>query len=457
MIPPSRVQIKRKATDDPVEILRVHDEIAQGANSGRYVFKRQRKFAAATGAARSSQPTVDASPKQPVIQVSQPGDHLRAHIIAAPQIPSTGTQRISTNASIASRPIAEPRRFHMQRVQQLHATTQPAGIQKPVKSSSIAVFHERKNVTPQAAAALQSVVTDTTQPQPAAPVPAQITQTQGHLRQQPSITKIRLQPVSAVKPRKNSPAPPRASRLVSGTPLAWNASAEEKQAHTLAQIGMTMAAADEASKPATPRKVQSHKDAEGHTRWSPRAGAARGARHPEVAAAREEAVISSAETVSHPANTTTESGHLSTDKDDSAMEVDDSEYITETYIRVPVEQLSIAPSPQSIGLLVLDSQPDIDDFYDSDEESDSDIYDEEEDENAENHPRTEYPDEEVQSDDEYGRNPYQYRNGNASDNEEYDSEDARFSDEEREGRKEPWLRRPWGEAYGGKGRSRGFA
>lgn len=53
------------------------------------------------------------------------------------------------------------------------------------------------------------------------------------------------------------------------------------------------------------------------------------------------------------------------------------------------------------------------------------------------------------SDDEFGINPYQYRNRNASDNEEYDSEDARFSDEEME-KKEPWMKNRWREAYGGK-------
>lgn len=354
----------------------------------------------------------------------------------------------------------------MQRAQhQQHATTQPAGIQKTTRTSIIAVFHERKTVTPKAEAALQSVVTDSTQPAASA-VPAQVAQThtQGHLRQQPSITKIRLQPVSAVKPRKNSPAPPR--RLVSSTPLAWNATAEEKQARTLAQIGLSMAAADAAdaaSKPttatATPRKVLSHKDAEGYTRWSPQAGARR---HPAADAAREDAAIARAEfaSASHPhaaAQTASASGVIEKPGEDGVMDmdvdVDDGEYVVETYIRVPVEQLSLAP-PQSIGLLVLDSQPDIDDFYDEDEESESDVFDEEEDENAESHPRTEYPDEEVQSDDECGRDPYQYRNRNASDEEEYGSEDAHFSDEEREKKKEPWMRRPWAEAYGGRKNAR---
>lgn len=63
---------------------------------------------------------------------------------------------------------------------------------------------------------------------------------------------------------------------------------------------------------------------------------------------------------------------------------------------------------------------------------------------AENHPSTDYPEDEVESDDEYGRNPYQlYRNRNASDNEEYDEDDeddVTHSDDEA---KPQWAQRPW--------------
>jgi hypothetical protein len=60
---------------------------------------------------------------------------------------------------------------------------------------------------------------------------------------------------------------------------------------------------------------------------------------------------------------------------------------------------------------------------------------------AENHPSTDYPEDEVDSDDECGRNPYQrYRTRNASDNEEYDEDDVTYSDDEA---KPSWSRRPW--------------
>lgn len=62
---------------------------------------------------------------------------------------------------------------------------------------------------------------------------------------------------------------------------------------------------------------------------------------------------------------------------------------------------------------------------------------------AENHYTADYPDEEVDSDDEYGRNAYNYRTHNASDLEEYDENDATFSDDDTESTKYPWTDRPW--------------
>lgn len=41
---------------------------------------------------------------------------------------------------------------------------------------------------------------------------------------------------------------------------------------------------------------------------------------------------------------------------------------------------------------------------------------------AENYYTADYPEEEVDSDDEYGRHAYDYRNGNASDDEEFDND-----------------------------------
>lgn len=60
---------------------------------------------------------------------------------------------------------------------------------------------------------------------------------------------------------------------------------------------------------------------------------------------------------------------------------------------------------------------------------------------AEDHYTADYPEDEVDSDDEFDRNAYNYRNRNASDNEEYDEDDeVEFSDGE--GESNPWRRQP---------------
>lgn len=49
---------------------------------------------------------------------------------------------------------------------------------------------------------------------------------------------------------------------------------------------------------------------------------------------------------------------------------------------------------------------------------------------AENYYTADYPEDEVESDDEYGRHPYGYRNGNASDDEEFDNDMYDDTDDE---------------------------
>ncbi|KAJ8122545.1 hypothetical protein ONZ43_g1286 [Nemania bipapillata] len=103
----------------------------------------------------------------------------------------------------------------------------------------------------------------------------------------------------------------------------------------------------------------------------------------------------------------------------------DSDYITETYVRVLASSIGDHVPPQSVGLLVFDEEPDMEFFYGEDDESEDEWAEDEEDENAENYYTADYPDEEVATDDEFDQNPYTFRNGNASDLEEYDVEAKR--------------------------------
>lgn len=159
------------------------------------------------------------------------------------------------------------------------------------------------------------------------------------------------------------------------------------------------------------------------------------------------------------------------------LEDDDGDYIIDTYIRVPADVLDSSEEEKNVGLLILDSQPDIEEFYGEDEGSDDEEGEEgEEDENgqssilllgyssfpsrphhgikltylpAENHYTADYPDEEVASDDEYGRDAYRYRNRNADDLEEFgefldEDEYLGSGDEDDDGlRGHRWIKKPW--------------
>ncbi|PNH42068.1 hypothetical protein VD0004_g5168 [Verticillium dahliae] len=77
--------------------------------------------------------------------------------------------------------------------------------------------------------------------------------------------------------------------------------------------------------------------------------------------------------------------------------------------------------PEQIGVLKFDTEEDMELFYGFDESDSDELPDDEEDENAENHYTADYPEDEVDSDDEYGRNAYLYRQGQTSDGDEFDA------------------------------------
>lgn len=120
----------------------------------------------------------------------------------------------------------------------------------------------------------------------------------------------------------------------------------------------------------------------------------------------------------------------------------EDEYIVETYVRVPASVLSKDVNPEKIGLLVFGNESDAEYFYGVEGDSDEEWLEDDEDENgkvtkktcslilnknadmttAENYYTADYPDEDLDSGDEYGLGAYNYR-GNASDQEEFDERD----------------------------------
>jgi hypothetical protein len=250
-------------------------------------------------------------------------------------------------------------------------------------------------------------------------------------------------PIRAPVP-KPGVAPLRNVRLPSGDIIPWDVSSErlaaEMQAYTLQEIGKNLAASQ------TPRREPQHISSYLHkttpSKFKPKAPAQRYAQR-------------------HREDKSLERKEIAMDLDGPYEDEadDDSEYIIDTYIRMPADALETEGMPKKVGFLVLDSQPDIDEFYREDEESDEEEDDIDEDENgnssvmkqliqltihpAENHYTADYPDEEVDSDDEFGRNAYNYRTHNASDLEEFDGadeDDMTFSDDENESMKYPWMK-----------------
>ena len=106
---------------------------------------------------------------------------------------------------------------------------------------------------------------------------------------------------------------------------------------------------------------------------------------------------------------------------------DQNDYVYDTYVRVTKEELAFDPmmidSDTTIGVLVIDDEvQDLWQEYLNENDEDEDEWDEE-DSNAEDNPNYDYPDDEVDSDDEYGNNAYRFRKY-GSDDEYYDEQDA---------------------------------
>lgn len=235
----------------------------------------------------------------------------------------------------------------------------------------------------------------------------------------------RTLPKSAVEsPRPATPTSGFNIQAPSGAVLPWDVDSEklaaEMQAYTLQEIGRSLAATEspprkESTKLSTPTKF---KPKQPKLRYHERNGI------PD--------------------------SNMQVEQTMEDEEMEDGDYIIDTYIRMPANAVaSNINEEQNFGLLVLDGDADIDEFYKDLVDSDEEDEEEEEDENAENHYSADYPDEEVDSDDEFGRNPYNYRHSNMDEPEDNysDSEDeAAFSDDE--GVRHPWKKQLISEGFG---------
>ncbi|KAH7632168.1 hypothetical protein B0T09DRAFT_261754 [Sordaria sp. MPI-SDFR-AT-0083] len=411
-LPPETITVKRKrgAEDAPVEFLRVEgSKRSRNLNGeGSWVYRRKQET-----------DNTNSQPAVPTIQTTQEGDEKRRIIKPLPR-PRSQIISPKPDATPSTEPTNEPalRRFHLSK-----SIVSQAATSGPVskKRTSTAVFversakrkslHDNQPLEQSKPANVQNGPA-AVQPKPStgytyqAPPPADPNGT-GAKRSFRRPGTRRSQPADESKAGTSHPALP-PSLVNRNVNVDMDQLAQDMDAYTLSAITSHLSKLDEASA----------KEAEKKSKFKPKAPALRYAqRHPEAAAAAAPATQAAASTSAQPP--------VDDDVDIEMLDTsDDEDYVIEQYYRVPASRLNEEEvAATQVGLLVFDSEPDkIEFFFGTEDDDEYEFPEDEDDENHENYYAADYPDEDLEWDDELDRNPYEYRTGNASDREEFDAE-----------------------------------
>ncbi|KAH6654122.1 hypothetical protein BKA67DRAFT_658445 [Truncatella angustata] len=418
-LPPELIRVKRKATEiEPVSYLRVQEHKRHVTDA--FVYQRQKQEATFADIPTPIQ-------RRPIIHTSESKrddstfqstkDNKNSHVgqrgnSQEPPVAPTSSAESPVGASAD-----EPRRFHMSRAEiMLAASNYPAhrslrGISK--KRSAPALFVERKHKRIPSTK-FQSIAhglgahTPEQEPHaPPLPVPAE---------QSEEMEVDTVGPKQHKKPglvRQTQKQDTSKKELPSSMTNRWNVNLDQltadMNAFAMEQIGLNLQRQEEEERKRKERAAapRTHLAAvpSSPSRFKPKAP-------PQRYAER------------HPKETRAVSVKDMLEPDAGASDTDDEGYVIETYVRVPASTMNTkSVKPADVGVLVFDEEPDMEYFYGVNDDSDDDFAEDEDDENAENYYAADYPDDEVASDDEFGHNAYAYRNGNASDMEEYDVND----------------------------------
>ncbi|AEO69328.1 28cab5d1-a9b1-4af9-b1b7-95f619d0cd6b [Thermothielavioides terrestris] len=425
-LPPDTIHVKRKrGEEEPVDFLHFERSKRSRSQSGDGAWVYQRKQS-------NQRPADHATPSPPVatvptIQATRDGDDValskrapKRPLTAAPAAPAKPQQ---SEPTLSSAPAAERiRRFHLSRSD---SPQLPAGVSKKRTAPVVFIERDAKKHRESLRAVIEKHHVEPTDRQPQAQVgsKAEDREEEPAAPPQPSPVKYKRPGTRALKTAPNtrpSPAPPlpdrqdkdmdEMTRLMDSWTLDLIAQDREK---------MEEQRTNSKYNPAT-------------SRFKPKAPKLRYfERHPESLAAKERE-----KTAQQAAAATTTAMDVSVDDT-----TDDEDYVLETYERVPAERLLDQEVPaHRVGLLVFDTEPDmVEFFYGNESDSEDDYVEDDVDSNDENFYTNEYPDEELASDDEFDRDPYQYRNQNASDLEEFDERDF----EEEQDREAAWTDEVW--------------
>ncbi|KAK0753395.1 hypothetical protein B0T18DRAFT_13377 [Schizothecium vesticola] len=382
-LPPETIQVKRKrGADSPLDFLRV-----EGNNN-----KRARSVSRDPGwvyqlktPVTKSTPTDSASlPSIPTIQRTQEGDESRP-IKSLKKSIKKGSPVAA--AVVDDDPDQGVRRFHLSKEQSLEAL---AALSRKRRGGP-AVFVERsfKKSKPSPE---PKTPREREESRPVSPAdgPALAGAGAAAAAQPPTAAQTYKRPGARARIAGKTSLPP--SLLNRDQDVNMDELAREMEAFALSQIASNLSRIEADSAKAAARRAN-FESSPNKSRFRPKVPAQRWAER-------------------HPNQTKTDGVDAASDHIDSTDD-DDDDYVLETYERVPASRLrDQAVPPHRVGLLVFDNEPErVEFFYGVEDESSDEFPEDEEDENAENHYTADYPNEELDWDDEFDRNPYRYADG----------------------------------------------
>ncbi|KHJ32775.1 hypothetical protein EV44_g1853 [Erysiphe necator] len=392
ILPPEEIKIKRKRTDEPVDILHIQEPLGKKQRCWTdFIFCRQLSHSAATVASATSQnipnnhaptlPLPSSSIDQKIKKVEK-NDNVtipRHFHIYHPKVIQTPNSELPSRKRKADTIFVE-RRVNSIRKPRLEENT---------LSSSVSSLNPKSN---------QCMIKNSKLPSD---------------RNHKSPCKV------------PSPAPLRNVRLPSGDIIPWDVTSQEliaeMQAYTLSEINKKI--------------VESEKERNSDT-LAPDASSTT-----TITERKQDARFKPKAPTLRYKDRHLNKPELETDNGNEiesceSIEDESEDWVVEKYFRVPLEDTQFE-NHDNHGYLVLDSQAEIEEFFQDDSNS-VEENEEDEDENAENHYTADYPDEEIELDDEFDFNAYNYTN----DIDEFEI-DTISDDEIDEKRKYPWAQKPW--------------
>ncbi|KAM0559581.1 hypothetical protein ACHAPJ_004105 [Fusarium lateritium] len=398
-IPPQLIRVKRKRDDEsPVTFLQFDEGAKRHRSDSNWVYQRRHPGPQSPTIETPAPSFRDA---KPVIHVSGPSDdasQTKSAVPAQATAPAGVTSTSDTQTVDTSR-LSEPRRFHISRKMMMASpASQPsgAGLKKRARyGPAVFVERSRAKASQRAAKVLKSIQASVVVPS------GQKNQGTAMSVDEPSEEKPvegRRLKKPAARSRQPSPLPQADTRAPLPTSVMnphnedMSKIAADMNDWVMKEIGANL------------QEMEQEKQKAERTRFKPKAPTKRyQERHPEVV------------------TSTPESNDVSMTTSDVSDAEDDDDWVIEEYVRIPAHAMTVNVAPTDVGVLVLDGKEESNLFFGPERDEDEDLDLDDEDENAENYYTADYPEDEVESDDEYGRHPYGYRNGNASDDEEFDN------------------------------------